>query len=401
MKLIVLLFILVFHLSTAGQQKSFPVSLKSEQGSGPFYNQFITTGIEPQTLPFKGIPANLVDYRIERLHLWVKHSILYILYGITSSQQRMIMFDSDFDHDFSGEKMYLFDNDIRYSAEKEKAVLDTTSFTELKPSNNTSFFARPDVYNAGTEYDTKEDSIWHLELEFRNHSEGTFNVKHKKFKIVFSNSPYFKFFTQNLESFYISLYDHSLDTQSISKPPFLLKEPIYADHEEFVIDSLSEDCSTAWISYLGHVDKQFGTREGAYASNIIATTINNRSFNLHQLKGKYVLLDFWGTWCVPCIVEIPRLRQLNKMYQRKGLVMVSIADDTKKSYNKLLSLIRDKQMTWIQIFDNQEADNNITALYHISSFPTQLLIDPSGKIILINEYGEFETLKNKLRQIFK
>ncbi len=218
MRTLNLLFLLILNVSAFGQEsRNFQVSLKSEMGNEPFYFQRITTSITQNPPNFKGIPSDIANYKIKRLRLWQTDNMLDIFYGLTSSNKRIIIFDSNFDCDFSGEKIYLFDNDSTYSEAKEKSLVDTTSFSEIKFGKTTSIFVRPDVYNCCNEYDNKEDSLWSLIIEFKNHSEGVFEINNTKYNIVFNNSPYFN---TKLPSFYIKKYEQSFKSQDENNRPY-------------------------------------------------------------------------------------------------------------------------------------------------------------------------------------
>lgn len=99
-------------------------------------------------------------------------------------------------------------------------------------------------------------------------------------------------------------------------------------------------------------------------------------------KGKYVLLDFWASWCKPCCEEMPRLKRLYKKYKPDlEIVGVSIESDSKAWRNK----IADLKMDWVQLQDTTE---EAADTYVVGAIPYTVLIDPSGKIIAKNLQGE-------------
>ncbi|WBX73440.1 TlpA disulfide reductase family protein [Tenacibaculum pacificus] len=106
--------------------------------------------------------------------------------------------------------------------------------------------------------------------------------------------------------------------------------------------------------------------------------------SLDDLKGKYVYLDIWATWCNPCKKEIPSLQKIEKQYHNKNIKFVSISVDNKKDHEAWKKMIVDKQLTGIQLFaDNSWRSKFITG-YVISSIPRFILIDPQGNIISSN-----------------
>jgi len=122
--------------------------------------------------------------------------------------------------------------------------------------------------------------------------------------------------------------------------------------------------------------------------------IDNRLFNTKSLDGKYKLIDFWASWCVPCRNENPNLKKQYSKYQKKGFEIVSVSIDTDTLAWK--QAIKEDQLPWKQVIARQK-DPRISA-YHIIQIPTSYLVDPKGKIIAINPRGE--KLEKELAKIF-
>jgi len=98
---------------------------------------------------------------------------------------------------------------------------------------------------------------------------------------------------------------------------------------------------------------------------------------LDQYKGKYLLVDFWASWCGPCRAAIPKVIALYEQYKDKGFAVASISIDTdKKAWEKAL---KEENMPWLQLLsDNKE---NTTKLFQFTGIPTMYLVDPDGNII--------------------
>ncbi|WP_236139463.1 peroxiredoxin family protein [Mongoliitalea daihaiensis] len=101
------------------------------------------------------------------------------------------------------------------------------------------------------------------------------------------------------------------------------------------------------------------------------------------LQGKYVLMDFWGSWCGPCIAEIPNLKKAIAALREQNIIFLGIANDTKKALNRA---IVQHEIEWPQILSDRS--NLILEKFNISNYPTTLLIGPDGKIIAENIHGE-------------
>lgn len=103
-------------------------------------------------------------------------------------------------------------------------------------------------------------------------------------------------------------------------------------------------------------------------------------------KNKYVLLDFWASWCGPCMGEVPNLKAAYKKYKSKGFEIVSVSVDEDQDDWK--SAIKDNGMDWIQLLNDDNQENSPAALYGVRSIPSTFLIDSEGTIIMRNLRGD-------------
>jgi len=103
--------------------------------------------------------------------------------------------------------------------------------------------------------------------------------------------------------------------------------------------------------------------------------------SLLDLKGKYVYIDIWATWCGPCKAEIPHLKTLEEKYQGKNIEFVSISVDSEKDHAAWKKMIIDKKMGGIQLFADKSWKSDFTKAYRINSIPRFILIDPKGNVL--------------------
>ncbi|TCI90166.1 TlpA family protein disulfide reductase [Tenacibaculum sp. M341] len=101
--------------------------------------------------------------------------------------------------------------------------------------------------------------------------------------------------------------------------------------------------------------------------------------SLDDFKGKYVYIDFWATWCNPCLSEIPSLKEVEKKYHDKNIEFVSISIDDKEDHDAWKNMVKDKELTGIQLYANR--DTEFTSAYAVNSIPRFILIDPDGNIV--------------------
>lgn len=151
---------------------------------------------------------------------------------------------------------------------------------------------------------------------------------------------------------------------------------------------------------------------GAKAYQWAATDINGKELNLADFKGKYVMLDFWASWCVPCRKGNPHLISLYNKYKSKGFEIIGVSDDDSKPDAWKKAVEKDGIGIWRHVLRGLDmkkvrsgegkGDNEINEHYGIHTLPTKILIDPSGMIV--GRYGgggeDDEAMDKKLDEVF-
>ncbi|TWI95320.1 peroxiredoxin [Mucilaginibacter frigoritolerans] len=137
------------------------------------------------------------------------------------------------------------------------------------------------------------------------------------------------------------------------------------------------------------------SRIGTPMTNFTQPDTSGNPVEFSSFKGKYVLVDFWASWCGPCRAENPNVLKAYNAYKDKGFTVVGISLDNKAANWK--KAIKDDKMPWTQLSDLKGWKNEVSADFGILSIPSNLLIDPSGKIVARNIRGAM--LENTLKRL--
>ncbi len=127
---------------------------------------------------------------------------------------------------------------------------------------------------------------------------------------------------------------------------------------------------------------------GAQAPEFAQQTPDGKTVSLRDYRGKYVLVDFWASWCGPCRQENPAVIKAYNEYKGRNFDVLSVSLDEEKNRAKWVKAIADDQLPWTQVSDLKGWENAAARLYHISGIPQNYLIDPNGKILASNLKGE-------------
>jgi len=134
---------------------------------------------------------------------------------------------------------------------------------------------------------------------------------------------------------------------------------------------------------------------GKPALDFIQNDTKGTPVGLFSFKGKYILLDFWASWCGPCLVEIPYIKKAYEKFKDKNFEVVAVSLDNKKE--SWLKAIKDDNTTWVHVSDLKGTKNKVALKYGVLAIPENFLIGPDGVILAKGLRGEeLEKLLDKL-----
>ncbi len=340
---------------------------------------------ETPTEEFKGLPADTASFR-----LYEQKDIACMLARDSNQKDaHYCVFDMDKDRDFSNDYHYYF---------TRKQIDNVRTFT---PQRYADIWIAPEIHLNGVA------------------GRGGMVTSRLAFDEFVPMLHVHDFFVGNFDyqcnNYYVcSAYDKneyavtdSIPTNNDDFARELLQNNMLREvqfpiiHDSLIIRLLDMDFSRQQcrISVTPLTDATLPTipYEGFRAPAISAKDIKGKALSLGN---GYTLLDFWGTWCKPCIAIIPELVDIRKRYPALNLVSIAV-EGSMNDLPKLKKLTKELNMDWTHVYQLGSDTASISSSFNISAFPTTIIIDPAGRIVYRGSgSNSTDKLKAKLEEIF-
>jgi len=306
--------------------------------------------------------------------------------GINKDGKQILIADINNNFDFSDDKSFYFEDDFRFGA-RDLNVIDTLpllefNYWDIEKSEILKFSRKVKIYpNSRYKffYPTDDEILdkSRLLISLEDFWHGEVNVNDYKFDVAAQgfNSKYLKIYIKPKDQ------DFNADSYKVNyNYSYNLNDTIAFNEKLFIIDSISNNFSQLHIKGIDFNFLEFKSDKPGYIiNNFKLKGINGEVDDLYNLidKNKYTLLDFWGTWCKPCLELTPELKNIQKSNRQKlDLVSIAFDDDT----TVVKDYINKNLLEWPHFFENRK-NRKITKKLSVKEFPSFFLLNQDGKIV--------------------
>jgi len=333
---------------------------------------------------------NVDTTKLSRISLCENH--FYVFVGINEEKKKkVIIVDCNNNHDFSDDSVFVFNmNDYGLGAYSEAQTqlfprfqVNVTYFNGIECiTTKTSLRINPfDSFYEKEKYISENEYFLNFVILTDFYFEGKINIGNKKVNI-YGNESYpilvseklnqnyeFRFFEENKNTAYIN-------SHTIGDTILIAGKKIYIQGVKGKI---------LYLKDLGnYIDR---SRIGELFPDVYAYSLeNSQKIQLNSLmKDKYVFIDFWGSWCNPCIESLPKIKNLyNEIKNRDDVMILGVALEKPQDISKLKTIIIENKIEWLNIWSNFSARKSLTSIHGllgIEIFPTYIIVDKDGRIV--------------------
>jgi len=388
------LFLVLLVSITVNSQVSdttYVVSFERAQKSKPCFGQLIPLKVVEDYSFLKNIPNIACD-------IWAVNSFkmnqnvksdsipnqMYLFIGVNEKKkEKYVVVDANNNHDFSDDSLYTFslpDEPLSRDEKAERAVA-----LQITPDPN-----KRDTVNIGIDpfnyfdFNYGQDKRLSVIIVFTEYMQAQAQIDGKPVEIVADNSG--NLFQRDLsERLSCTIYYNDNANKQTYKKFYPFRDTIHINDKLYKVTKVEHP--NMYIKDIGVL-----AADSSYVDSFLPAVYardinNNKPVSINSLiKGKYAFIDFWGSWCGPCIQSIPELKDFyKKIKDRPDAIMLSVAKESvERDIVKLKNTINSNDMGWINLWTTGKETNITTPIndkLNINGYPTYLIIDNTGKIV--------------------
>jgi peroxiredoxin len=235
------------------------------------------------------------------------------------------------------------------------------------------------------------DEVQHTPIELANDENYIIDVQYR-----------YEAYQKEMQSVYLSFVENNPDSY-ISLMVIMELEPQIGNTDTInsLLKGLSPKIQNSVTGKLfaDKIQSYKTTGIGSVAPDFTLNNPNEKPVHLSDFRGKYLLIDFWASWCAPCRHENPNIVRVYNTYKDKNFEILGVSLDGEDQRQAWLQAIKNDRLTWPQVSDLKGWKNSVAVQYNISTIPQNLLLDPNGVIIAKNLRGK--ALPAKLSELFE
>lgn len=255
---------------------------------------------------------------------------------------------------------------------------------------HSSYLGKDTVFERQFSMSLQTDSFDISKIRFFSYQDrkGVVKINDKKYSLKVSYDPFR--FLQARGSFWYVLKNYD-DSDMKSQEFKRSRDTFYLNDILFVANSRNPEGSIVRYEWLNE-PQHIGFLEGSYIPDISLGRLLSKSkeTSIRDYQGgDYLLVDFFGSWCLPCIENLPALKNLVASYSGKKLKVLGVGYEFTNDYTALTKLIENEKLTWPVVKTHRNQLNSIVKYANIYTFPTYLLISPKGKVLFSGSVADF------------
>ncbi|RRB01213.1 TlpA family protein disulfide reductase [Larkinella rosea] len=323
-----------------------------------------------------------------------------VLIGRTTSNVDYIIIDANFNQDLSDDQVVYFPDTLKSPTKGnyKRFTTDLKIAGKTLPIQFDYSIIKPVQLNID-HGDPLENKI-HFMVRPYQYRYTQLKVDTASYKLVLFSKNIFDF---SKTSSYLLVVPDRIDIKTIKSTykadnKYVKGDIILVGNSKFLFEKISPAGDSIYLESMNLKSDVYGSKVGFLAADFSGSDVMSNAPVLSQkLKGKYILLDFWGTWCAPCLKILPDLKKLHTTLDKQKITMIGVCYD--KNIGIVENFLKKREIDWTQLFDSQT--NSIYAIqFSVSSYPTFIVIDPSGKIVFKDEgLTGFQRLSEQIEMI--